>query len=68
VQSEREHIGRLGDEVALAELVQFPDERGGQPPFVQRVKRLPRRQLRRLAAPGHSPGAPRIGFELQDPE
>ena len=67
-EPEREDVGRVGEEVALAELVQCADERRRQPSFVERVKRLAGREPRRLAEPGDASGTPLVGFELQDAE
>ena len=44
-QPKGEHIGRVIQEIPFRELMQFAGERRRQPPFVERVERLARRQL-----------------------
>ena len=56
------------EEVALAELAELADERGGQAAFVERVKRFAGRQLGGAAEPRDPPCPALVGFELEDGE
>ena len=64
-QAERQHIGRVVEEVAVGELVQSTHERRRQAALIERVERLARRQLRGPAQARDAALVSLLRFELQ---
>ena len=64
-QTEGEHIGRVGEEVALRKLVELAHQRRRQAALIEGRKRLARRKLRRAPEARGAAVASLLRFELQ---
>ena len=65
-QPERQHIGRVLQEVAVGELVETPDQRRRQALLIEGGERLAWRQLRGPAQPRDPALVSLLGLEFQD--